>query len=358
MKRFVLALILLVVPAVAPAIAAPPEMHAQVRDRMQENVQAAMMQRRFDQLEAWGNEYRTTKARSPNGDWMLRLYYLTLSELVAVGFSAEAERTSFIQSWQSAYPASPVPTIVLAKYYIMAADRARGATAADQVFKKEWETYAGLLGKAAATLEAGEQVSRLDPEWHATWNRIVFRQGVEEADFLKVVERGLAAAPDYPTLYDSAVWYYLPQWYGSAPKLNAFIDRMAKRQTLVEPDAFYAWIYVSIFSTLSAKGAVETYGIDWPRVKRGGPALLKAFNDVEVAHPMQKLACDVRDGEFVRDLLRIQASLRRDFDPEAIDVAKFCGWKPTPVQVRTRSEQIPFGVPAAQFVGPRRHISN
>lgn len=342
---------------------AAPERHTDVEVRMHMELQQAFMLGRIDDLERWTNAYRTTRSRMPNGYWHLHWFYKLVRDFPTYG-DDEASLVKWREltdRWQKAYPASPTPAILLATRYDKTAWKARGSGSAHKVWRDDWATFKRLLGEARDILNTAKGWASIDPEWYARRAQIALALGEGDAEFMVIIDEGLAREPTYYKLYNVPFYYFGPKWHGSYALAERWARAAADRARPTEGDSVYARIYALAGETTDPELLLHQHKIDWPRMKRSSLELLAKYPQLELANPLLGLSCAARDGEQIKAIWKLLAVTLPGVDPEAIDPPRYCRWDSGPTREEQRSAVASdplAGVPADRYDAIRKQISN
>lgn len=162
-----------------------------------------------------------------SGRSKLYLYYYALAYEIEKPISepdCDAADDGNIDRWRVTSPNSPVPVILAAKLLNARAWCHRGVGYVDSVTQGSWRPFQDDIEGAAILLEKNKVTASVDPEYYALLEDIYTSQGRSRADFDRLLDEASRRFPLYYEIYDSAVHYYQPQWYGS----DGDIDRIAR----------------------------------------------------------------------------------------------------------------------------------
>ena len=117
-----------------------------VRQTILSQVHSLVQQGDFDGLNAMEREYRTTRARTPNGTWKLQEFYLGLNDALPRPDERNQDdcifhAREFVELWSKATPQSPAPHIVEAQMLVQQAWCFRGDGYASDVTDAGWAAF-------------------------------------------------------------------------------------------------------------------------------------------------------------------------------------------------------------------------
>lgn len=180
----------------------------------------------------------------------------------------------------------------------------RGSGYAGSVPENAWELLEQHLQRSEEILlAANEQVKRL-PAWHRSLLLTAWRRQNPKSNPQAVFSQGITKWPGYLQLYEDMGSSLLPKWGGSWKMYEQFAALHSDKLT-AEEGSLYGRLYWKVRTEPSHESLKFTeIGIDYPRLKKSGMALLKRYpkiNDYKAF--MTSAACAFNDVQSYRELL-------------------------------------------------------
>ncbi len=286
----------------APVKAATPASSGelQVRQDIFDRVRALVDARDFAGLNALGNEFRTTRARTPSGVWKLGMFHGAVHAAMPssdqtqdCAFGAEP----FLKAWMTATPDAPSPYIATATMLLDQAWCFRGETFAKDVPDGAWEPFHESLKAADNILSAHKKVAAQDPEFYLIMEDIYRAEGREPPEFQKLLDEATAKEPYYYGLYWHAFYYNMPHWFGGNSQIEQTARYAVERTRGQDGLGAYARYYWSA----SEEGCnCWVQAIDWDTMKLGMRDIAQRYPDPwNLAH-FAKFGCMFNDREVAR----------------------------------------------------------
>jgi hypothetical protein len=293
-----------------PADPAPPVSSADetlehnARETIIAKVNAAITDRDFATLDAMGQDFRTSRERTPGGAWKLWVYHAQLQYNLggAIGEGrCDSPMAPFVAQWRAASPLSPAAAITDAALLLQQAWCYRGGGYAGEVPEQAWPRFAGKVEAAAAILERSQRQASLDPEFYAIKLEAMRMQGADRGSFDRVLAEAGAREPAYQHIYSNAAVKLLPQWGGSYPQVEA----LARSAAEASRSSYGMGLYAQIFRSLEECGCdIYAEAADWTTMKVAMRDLYTRYPVRNNAEYFADLSCRMGDGAEGRRYIR------------------------------------------------------
>ena len=275
------------------------------RQKIFDEVKAAIAADNFTTLDTMEEDYRSSRARTPSGVWKLAGYHAALQAYLADGLRRESgcqyRKADFVRRWEATAPRNPAPVITDAALLEKQASCFRGEDFASKVPEEAWPEVRKDVAAADQVLDSGKAMASVDPEYYVVKLRVMMLQGVTKTAFRNVIDEATDREPYYNSIYSTAVFYFLPNWGGSYPEVEAFARFAAERTRTSHGSGYYARMFWELDQC--GCGYLEK-AVDWPTMKQ-------AMRDVYARYPgswngqyFADLSCRMQDGEEGRHYLR------------------------------------------------------
>jgi hypothetical protein len=273
--------------------------------QISEKVQVAIAADDFATLDTMEKDYRSSRARTPSGLWKLGVYHAALQAYLADGVRRESgcqyRKADFVRRWEATASRNPASTITDAALLEKQAFCFRGEEFASKVPDEAWAEVSKDVSAADEMLENGKVTASVDPEYYAVKLKVMMLQGVSKVAFRHIIDEATDREPYYNRIYSTAVFYFLPNWGGSYPEVEAFARYAAERTRSSHGGGYYARVFWELDSC--GCGFLDS-AVNWSTMKR-------AMRDVYERYPVSwngqyfaDLSCRLQDGEEGRHYLR------------------------------------------------------
>ena len=282
-----------------------PEM--ELRDQIASHTRQLLRDRKFPELEALAEDYRSNKTRLPSGFWKLANFYAGLESPGQGASGANWEsHLRLLEEWQSSSPQSPTPLTGLAAAYVAYAWQGRGTGYARDVSEDGWRLFRERLGKAEEMIQKARTNSLYDPNLAVSELTVAKGLNWSTEKYERTFNEAVSKEPCYPYYYLARAGYLLPRWYGEPGDVERFASQAIKLNEACEGKGIYSRIAVYL---LSYKGRDEwffdVYKLSWPKVQEG-------FRDLEQRYPHSDwnlneyclLACHAKDSKTADELFK------------------------------------------------------
>lgn len=319
--------------AVTPASAgADTEQYSieRLTDMMKSRVHYGWQLRKFEQLDAEAQGYRTTKMRDESGTIWLASFYQGFEMFLARG---TPEQMLGIWNptrleWIKKYPESPTPHIAHATILYKLAWMARGSGYANTVFEKDMDVFVERLTETRDYLIAHKSVASADPEYARLLAVTEFLLTGDNQALLNSLYAALEKFPNYVEYYYTAAQYTRPAWGGTQAQFDDLLRRASIGGEKAEGTGLVARVYRAGYGSPDRYLHIKNQGPLWPTMKKSIADEMRFYPDWRTAERFLAMACLAKDPEVVTDLLRVivKASKGRAVLDEP---RQFCGWDRT-----------------------------
>lgn len=274
------------------------------REVFSQQVRQLLATEQVDALEKMANHLRTSKARFPEGIWILRHFYAGVEK--PVNPDSEAQWKAWFEKldrWRGRHPNSKTAAIALGKAYFEYGWKARGTDYAGKVTKQGWRLLEERLAKSRKILEDAAHLPPEDPEWYSAMLSIALGQSWADAAYDRLYDEAVSKEPTYYDYYFLKANRLLPRWHGNPGDWQRFALEAASKSSKEEGMTLYARIVwangvADYKNDLFTKG-----GIQWTLMKQG-------FEDIERNYPKSiwnlnafcYYACMAKDQQTARNL--------------------------------------------------------
>ncbi len=134
-----------------------------------------------------------------------------------------------LEEWRKENPASHLPCLLLANYYINKAWESRGSDWASKVTEEGWKGFHKYLKTAHEEITAAYQINPADPNIASTAITVALGMGLDFGKCKAWFDRAISADPYHTTAYCNMMYYMLPKWYGSWELSKSVCDEAIKK---------------------------------------------------------------------------------------------------------------------------------
>lgn len=262
--------------------------------------------RSFAELDQMAADFRSSKARTRNGEWKLKLFYEGLGGKDEDDEAAWLNRMASLERWRDARSDSTTARVALAEAWKNYAWKARGGGYANEITEDSIRLFEERLGKAHGILKELEGLPEQCPHRYAVLQNVALGQGWDREDYEKIFAKAVASERGYGSFYINKANYLLPRWGGEPGEHERFAEDAAAATAEFEGMGLYARIFWfdSGFGGMSGKDLFKNTGVSWSKMKQG-------FEDIEMKFPgsfwnlshFAKFACLAEDRETAKALL-------------------------------------------------------
>ncbi|MDD2899339.1 MAG: DUF4034 domain-containing protein [Desulfuromonadaceae bacterium] len=276
-----------------------------VRSALEKQIQSMFENKKYTELDAMADEFRTTKSRFLDGEWKLQTFY-TAFDLGTNNPDSEFDKYfKLAEEWQKVRPSSITAQCVLAKVWLDYAWHARGGGYASEVKENTLQIVNERVDKAWKIVNKplAPNVSECPNRLNLIL-RLARARGVDKNTFESFFQKAIRQEPGYYQHYEVKAVYLEPKWGGEEGDWQKFINKVLKQNPLGEG----ASIYTRTAWTLHRRQDWVTYdnsGISWDKMKEG-------FTEINRNYPgsmwninfFAKFACLAKDKETLVELLK------------------------------------------------------
>jgi len=256
--------------------------------------------RDFAGLEAMADDYRSSKARTSSGLYMLTLFYSGIFKAFCYngtedGYWDGAER--FAQTWVDRYPQSPTAHLAFAQ---VLRNRARSFGISSS--HSDHDAFLKHIKRTRLYLESHEFIARQDPRWYEMMIGVARAERWPEESATKLIDEALDRMPWYYPIYFSAIDYFLSASYDGAGRIERFTKAAVNRTQATEEQGLYARIYWYASQTEYGDDLFVRSLLNWTDMKTGMDDVLRQFPDSWNIANFLQFACLKGDDVKVKDL--------------------------------------------------------
>lgn len=249
------------------------------REMFARQVAQLLTTEQVDKLETMGNYLRASKARFPEGIWMLSAFYTGLAK--PVDSNSEAQWKVWFEKldlWRSKYPGSKTAAVALGEACFKYGWKARGSGYVDTVTDDGWRLLAERLAKARKVLEDAAHLPPEDPHWYVAMLSVALGQGWDDAAYNQLYAEAVRKEPTYYDYYFLKANRLLPRWHGNPGDWQRYALEASNKSPKEEGMTLYTRIAWSCGEVDYGDEMFTKGGIQWPLVKQG-------FEDIERNYP-------------------------------------------------------------------------
>jgi hypothetical protein len=249
--------------------------HKKARERNNDEANSQRWQSLFDQkkyaeLEKIYDDFVSSKSQRPNGDWNASFFITGVSLEEEPADDRWEPHIARLNDWIKARPNSYLAKLLLAKTMVDYAWHARGTGYANTISDEGGKLFSTRLEKALKTLMS---VSVRTPNWYSTRQTIALGQGMDRAEYGKVVEEGRRKFPEFALIVTNKFYYLLPRWYGQEGESEKYLDSECSKLDKEHGNILYAQAAMKIETSIA--NAMNNCTFSWPRVKAGMLSLIQ-----------------------------------------------------------------------------------
>lgn len=274
-------------------------------EHLERQVLSMLYLEKFDDLERMAKEFRSTKAKFPDGRPKLHYYY--------TGFAAPRSRSAEgwrrflarLEAWRQKYPQSTTARVAAAEAWLGYAAEARGGGYADTVTAQGRRLLDERCEKAYALVAGRPQRSSDDcPERYALLFDIAKIQGWSKPQYEKLFHEAITFAPSYYIFYVQKAIFLLPKWHGDEGEWQEFAKACLRSAPASEGKILYMRIVQSVWNDNNHR-SFDAYGVSWETMKQGFLEAEKLFPDSPwLLNNFCRAACVAGDKETARALFK------------------------------------------------------
>ncbi|RTE86358.1 MULTISPECIES: hypothetical protein [Gammaproteobacteria] len=248
------------------------------REQISNRVNALFHSGEYEQLSNLGNEFIDTEARTSSGLWKLRLFYVSLygiSNRNIPDLDYWNNLKSEMKEWTEMEPDSSVAHLAYVETLIAQAWMYRRHTVRDE----DRVLFDQNIEEARLYLLEHESMKSRDPHWFHRMIDVARAQSWEESRFNALIDEAFTQHPAYYPIYFSALRYLLPNWHGSAEKIENFANYAVEKSEESEGYGLYARIYWVAYSDHYSFNLFSHSDISWEKMKSGIDDVLQDYPD-------------------------------------------------------------------------------
>jgi hypothetical protein len=240
------------------------------REDIMAAVANSLQNKRFDELEALADMFRSQKQRTPSGRWRLSLFYQGLKRYQQ---DLPPDQDPPLDGWIAAYPGSSAARIGYATMLLEKAWNIRGRGYASTVDEENWAPFRTTVERARQYLLKFKSMAAMDPNWYTTMAEVGTMQGWSDTEYDALLREAFDREPTYTDTYFEAANRALPKWGGSAQKVEKLAREAEQRTRATDGSGLYTRIYwATYYEDLFTNSAV-----DWAEMKQGMDDILARY---------------------------------------------------------------------------------
>lgn len=270
------------------------------RNDMTRQVKAMFNERKFAELDAMAEQFRTKKSRFTDGVWKLQVFYMTFELATNSPEWKFPNQLTLAEEWRKTRPKSVTAQCVLASTWSAYAWKARGGGFAREVKEDEWSLVRKRLDKAWEIINQPLAPGVNDcPIRHNLRLVLAKTRGVPPDEFEALFQEAVQFAPGYYHYYANKADYLLPKWHGEEGDWQRFISAVAESNPNREGKTIYTRTAWSLFLSNEWKD-FEASGVTWARLKAGFEEIDRNYpNSPWILNTFTKFACRAGDRDTV-----------------------------------------------------------
>ena len=274
------------------------------KQKFRQVVRSLASSQQFSQLEQMGQELLSKKARFPDGEPKLEVFYEQVSSSdISSKWSAALKHQNL---WVSKYRHSARAKIARARFYIAYAWNARGMGYADTVEEEGWRLFRERLALAERNLREAQRDDPSDPYGYIYCITIAMANGWDRKKVDALVAKAMAVFPGCDSALERTAHYLMPRWQGSPGDLESFADRWSAKN-----EASYSIVWGAV---QGLSDVMDETQFSWPKLKASYEARLKNFRSEIVMNRYARDAYRFGDTPTAYKLMR---ELKNHWDPNA-----------------------------------------
>lgn len=283
-----------------------------LRNDIIRNLQNLLISRQFGEFDRIAIQYRQNKERTPSGRWRLSL----VDEAINSVFSAEessdqfwSEMEQLASAWTAQHPRSANAHLAYASMLMRHGWSLRGLGYANTVAPIDLKRFHEYIEDARAYLERNREVASGDPRFYTRMIEIAGLQDWADKKYSDLAMEGIAAFPDYYSIYQTTAFYLLPKWNGNAGTVEAFAQYAISKAPADEAASVYVRIYWYVFTNEFEDRLFLDSKADWPLMKKDMLELSAQYPEPYNLNMFARLGCLARDRQFAADMFtRLRAT--------------------------------------------------
>jgi len=292
---------------------------------------AAFLAGEFDRLDAWADDYLTSRSRTASGNWKLLLFYSTFGYHPNFLYpdyddATLATMAAQVQRWIEARPHSRAARIVMGMALMDRAWLCRGRDALPRISLECWATYFKYKKQSFDYLASVRHVAADDPHWYAAMLEAMLPEGPKLGDPEAMAKEAAGKFGDYGGIYEPIVLINAPLFGARQETLDDLIEKTADAVGGTEGDIVYARFYLIVAERITRDCTFGRTRANWARLDAGFKAVIERYPTERYRNAYALFACLAQDKRRIRNLTpRVIASgpLPEVWFDRA-DMAKYC----------------------------------
>jgi uncharacterized protein DUF4034 len=273
------------------------------RNELTKQIKQLFQDGKFAELDDMADKYRSTKARFPDGQWKLMVFFTAFEVGTNTPEWVYPTYITLAEKWRRSFPESVTAQCVLAGLWTDYAWKARGGGYATEVKEQAWPLVRERLDKAWEIVNEPLVPNVADsPRRHNLRLVIAKARGIEKEQFDILFNEAVQQAPDYYHHYTTKADYLLPKWHGEEGDWQRFIAKVAEQNPHGEGATIYARTAWSMFLGKDWTDFKDS-GVSWAKMKAGFREIDHNYpNSPWILNTFARFACRAGDIETMKVL--------------------------------------------------------
>jgi hypothetical protein len=281
-----------------PANATASERTELVEGNLIHQIQADLVDEKFDALDRSAAQLRSEKTRVPGGGWKLTHFYEALDKPLLADKDS-IDHLEHLRHWVAQRPESITARVALATSLHRWAWVARGNGMANTVTADGWRLFDERIKESYTVLQDAANLHEQCPGWYSEMMIVGLAQSWDRPRMEALFQQAIQFEPGYFRFYKQFANYLLPKWDGKGSDAIAFAKEAANNVGGEAGDQVYFHIAMVVVGKNGPEFGVKE--MDWERIQRGYQSLTAQYGtNGELKNEIAFLAWKFHDAEFAR----------------------------------------------------------
>lgn len=322
LAKIFLAIGLLTLIVLRPAVACIGNNHARPADVVSDDVSKLFEEKNYTKLDEMARQYEKKRVLTSDSNSALMAFYRG----IAKGLSSCAKKKNTdedwrahqqsILDWMQSSPNSTAAKLALAFFTIDYGWHARGSGYASTVDDDAMALFKSRVAAARGQLERLAASCKNNPAWYAGMLDVALAQGWTYKEFNTIYQQAVKLDPYYLKFHYTNAHFYSAVWYGSKEQLNIEIEK----SVALTKKRLGQSMYADLHWTYESPDMFENGDVDWARMKIGFDDMLRIYPDDLTRNNYGKFACMAKDAKSIKQQLD---QLGTRVDPKKWDGKEF-----------------------------------
>lgn len=276
------------------------------RNRIISAVDLAITSKDLAGLSEMADKYRQSRARTPSGSWQSEIFHIAIQfqtrKNLQRSTGCQSPLAPLVRDWLESDPDQPAAIITMADLELAEGWCFRGTGYSDEVSEQGWKEFRKHSRAAYDMLETKRDQASSDPEFYAVMAAVYRALNKTPRDLRLLLDEATSREPYYLRTYFSASHSFLPQWGGSAERLDDFARYAAERTAASDKTGFYYRVYWYLEDCACA--SPWTVG-DWEEMKQAMRDVYERYPVDFNARHMLDVSCKAGDTDEALRYLRL-----------------------------------------------------